>query len=74
MTDAALSPFDRAHLIRCYRAHLGFSRQSWVYASKLTNLKLAANCRRKLLGLRPTIADYDYLPVEAQGSPGRVRG
>jgi hypothetical protein len=65
-------PFERAMLLRCYRSHLRGSHATWRWSSKLTDLKLAANCRRKLLGLRPTIEDYDYAPVEADGSLWRM--
>lgn len=65
-------PMERAMLLRCYRSHLRGSHTTWRWSSKLTDLKLAANCRRKLLGLRASVADYDYTPVEADGSIWRM--
>lgn len=65
-------PFQRAHLMRCYRSALRNLRTAYCWDTRLDNLKSAEQCRKKLLGLRLSVADYDYRPIEVSGSFRRI--
>ena len=65
-------PFQRAMLLRCYKSALRNLRSAYCWDSRLNNLKSAEQCRKKLLGLRLSVADYDYRPVEVSGSFRRI--
>jgi hypothetical protein len=65
-------PFQRAHLLRCYRSALRNLRTDDYHEARVNNLRSAEQCRRKLLGLRLSPADYDYGPVEVMGDFRRI--
>lgn len=65
-------PFQRAMLLRCYKSALRNLRTASYHEARVNNLKSAAQCRRKLLGLRLSVADYDYRPVEVSGDYRRI--
>ena len=65
-------PFQRAMLLRCYKSALRNLRSSYYHEARVNNLKAAEQCRKKLLGLRLSVADYDYRPVEVSGSFRRI--
>lgn len=65
-------PFQRAMLLRCYKSALRNLRTADYHGARLDNLKSAEQCRKKLLGLRLSVADYDYRPVEVSGSFRRI--
>ena len=65
-------PFERAMLLRCYKSALRNLRTADYHGARLDNLKSAEQCRKKLLGLRLSVADYDYRPIEVSGSFRRI--
>ena len=65
-------PFQRAMLLRCYKSALRNLRTAHYHEARVNNLKSAEQCRKKLLGLRLSVADYDYRPVEVSGSFRRI--
>ena len=65
-------PFERAMLLRCYKSALRNLRTAGYHEARVNNLKSAEQCRKKLLGVRLSVADYDYRPVEIAGDFRRI--
>jgi hypothetical protein len=65
-------PFTRAMLLRCYKSALRNLRGAYCWDTRLNSHRSAEQCRRKLLGLRLSVADYDYRPIEVAGSFRRI--